>query len=466
MRWQDTTIYRFAIAALIGSLCAACGGSDPRRGAQAVIPVGYVQVVNAIPDAPVLDVRFNVRSLSLAYAEASAISEVAVGPNTIEVSYTNPRTDETQVLIEQFEIDVGSDDVFTVVLRGTFASADALVLEKPFGNVADEDSVSVEVGVVNLTSSAADVFFGDVDEDIATAPPLFTVLAGEATEPDTITYEVGEFERTLRLRVTDAGTTDVRYDSGGFVVPVRARTTIVIVDSLGPDSTTKSTFVLTESGAASFANEIAPTAVRLLNALADEASVTVNIVDEADAVVSTQAADFTGVSAFDVIDAGSLDVRVEVASDPGVTAATAPLELSEDTFYTVVVSGSSVEDAIDTQAIFTSTRPIANSSKILFVQTLRETDVEGEDRVDLYVLDDGEVLADVDPLLFQVPYQGTANITIPTNTYDIVLTTTGTESVIAGPLTVDLGSLGSIVLIAAEAAGGGTPSQLVVQAEN
>ena len=108
------------------------------------------------------------------------------------------------------------------------------------------------------------------------------------------------------------------------------------------------------------------------------------------------------------------------------------------------------------------TRQVANSVNIHFVNTLRETDEEDSSAVDFYALRLGDSLSDTAPLATALSYLDGTSVIIGATPYDLVVTTSGTQSILAGPARIFPVGGEQMIVLASEAAGGGLPNQVVV----
>ena len=469
MKWA-VVASRVAVAAAV-FLFAGCDDDDG-SSAPPDPGIGVFQFGHAIADAPALALyaagfddtvgATNEGELTLVggidFGGVTQFGTAAPGSFRMEVRYIDPETANEAVLIPEFLLGIGDEMIHTVIARGSFAAPDPMILSKPAGEVDSAESADIEVQFVHLgTNQTLDIYFGDNDQDIASAAPFATLTPGNWTEP-TLLPE-GEF----RLRLTAAGNTNAIYDSGEFTITRRSRRTIILADSFGPDPTAKDSFQFAETGGLAFPNEVAQAGYRVINGVGEETDITVDIIDGAtDEIIDTMTVDFGQITDFMTIDPVFIDVSVSVASDPGVQEATASFSLNQDTFYTIVIGGSVVRSSVGIGSISASRRPLAIGANAQFINTLPRTEDDVLQPVDFYALDAGDALADGSPRASFVGFLNGSTTTLPAAPLDIVVTASGTESIHAGPerLNVDAGA--NVLTIIAEAAGGGTPYQIII----
>lgn len=443
-----------------------CSKDDSARIRSAVITEGSLQVANAIPDSPQLTFRIKLASADdwnlldqLTFRQASQMGLAAAGDYEIEITYIDPLTDDSTDLLPIFELEVVVGTNHTLMIHGDFTSPQALLLEDPVGDLVTQDSVQIEVQVVHMgTVESLDVYFGDPNATLSTETPVATLAPGASTQLSRMDAGI------YRLRVTEAGDAQVVYDSGDFNVAGRTQRTIVLHDNVGPDSNTISSFQLTPSGTIEYPNEVARAGFRVVNAVSDEDSITVDLADAtSEEDLETVSLEYTEVTEFSVIDATFIDISVAVSSDPGIEAVVATVSLNEDTFYTITISGSVADDSLAVRSSTSPQRRIATLVNLQFINTLRETDNADNPRVDLYVLDVGDALGDGPPRFTQFGFLSSAAATVSPQSVDLVVTTSGTNSILIGPTRVDMAAGTSVIVVAAEAVGGGKPYQMIVR---
>ena len=260
----------------------------------------------------------------------------------------------------------------------------------------------------------------------------------------------------------DEASSATTFDSGSFTLNSESLNTIIVGPAVGPDPDTNSGFLASTTGALSFSNEAARAAVRVLNAVADQPSLaTIVSLPALGETVSNSDVAFTQVTDFMLLEPGF--IAAQTTNPLTGESVSSTISLNEDAFYTVVLGGSAFNDDLNIRAADATFRAIQSAASIQFINGLDETDVEEFDRVDLYALPIGESLADLPPLFGQVPFLEDASGTLAATTYDFVVTTAGTQSILAGPTRITVTPKTALLLVATEGFGGGLPNQIILQ---
>lgn len=446
------------------TMLAGCG-----KGTSGPEPDGAIQIINAIDDSPTLSFEIKLsdddtvtQNLgSLDFQRASAITGLAAATYELTVRYVDPESGTDFNLMSSFIFDVEPNIMHALVLRGAFSNPSISMLDKDLNDIFDDsdDIDEIEVQVFNLSDDTVNVYLGDPDSTLSSETLIGTFGFDSASKPTLI--EDGE-NSLYRLRITEDSTSRVVYDSGDFDIPASGRRLIIINDGFGPDPDTKSAFVVVEGGASIYHNEVAHAGIRLFNAVADAAIATVEVtVPSTSEQVANSALAFRQVTDFITVDPSFLNVGVEFPDDSD-SAINTTVSLNQDTFFTVVVGGSFLDGSVAIQAAQTAIRPVATGTNIQFVNGLDTTTIDDYDRVDLYALPIGDALADAAPNLGQVGFLSSASSTVPATAVDLVITTAGTQSILAGPTRVNLQGGTEVLVVITQAVGGGGPNQLVI----
>jgi len=455
---------KLALSTGLGALVLGCGSSDSNDP----LPDGAVQVVNAILDAPILQIDFEldddttVSFGGIGFKAASPVSSLASDDYLMTVQYTDPDQNALANLLSDIDIEIDPNIIHTVILAGSFAVPEVIILEKDAAIFSVGDEEQIEVQILNLSDATAAVYLGPDNEVISSATLLGNVTSGSNT--DAVLLGEVDDDDEYRLRLTNDGSDELIYDSGEFSIPVRARRTIVVTESIGPDPDVRNAFLLTETGTVEFPNEVARAGVRIVNAVADELTTDIQVtIPSTLEVVEDVTLSFPDATEFVPVEPSFVNIAVEFSSAPGSTT-NSTVSLDEDTFFTIVVGGSVLDEEISIRASTTTLRPVATQASLQFVNTLRTTGITDFDRVDLYALPIGDALADAAPTFGQVEYLGGASGSLDATTFDLVVTTAGTQSILAGPIRINVQGSTSLLVLATEAAGGGLPNQIIVNA--
>jgi hypothetical protein len=440
---------RYFAIILAGAIISGCEPTGPQRD-------GAIQVINAITDSPTLSLELkldeNESNLGgLNFQDATPVYELANDTYSLTVRYVDPNTEADFSLITNFEFDVKSDTLHSLVLKGSFSNPSITILDKDLYDVFDssDDINEVEVQVFNLSSDIVSVYLGDPNSTISDNTLLGAFGFDFNSDPTLIEDE----ENSLyRIRITGDDSSTVLYDSGAFDIPAFGRRLIVVNDGLGPDPDTKSAFIVREEGASVYPNEIANSGIRFINAIAEQGVAEIEMITPSTSkIIADTVLAFSEITNFVTVEPAFYNV--EVASNQE-SVGSATVSLNQDTFYTIIVGGSVLDDAVSIQAASTTIRPIATASSLQFVNGLRSTTIDDFDRVDLYALPAGDALADAFPTHSQVGFLSSTSSVIPATTVDLVVTTAGTQSILAGPTRFNLKGSTEILVVVAETSDG------------
>ena len=453
---------------LVAIILIGCSSDDDDDD---VLLDGTLQIVNAIPDSPPLTITLIDDGAAddddeetiigvISFQAATAVFTLEQRDYEINITYVDPETGSDENFVADIDVDITRDKVNTLILSGTFANPSDMLLEKTFGDIDDNDDDEFELQIVNLsTGTSLDVYFLENGESLNS--PTATLSFGDSSTP------VALEEEDYRLQVTEIGSDSVLYDSGSFDVPDRVRRTVVINDNVGPDAATRSAFVVTEGGTTVYPNEVARAGLRIINVIADETSAAIEVTDSATLlVIEAVTLDFTDITDFLTVEPNFISVTLDISSLPGETF-DSTVSLNEDAYFTIITAGSAEEDedgdnTIAIRAASTEQRAIATTANIQFVNALTETDLTDFDRVDFYALEIGDSLSDSAPTFSQIEFLEGSNTALPATAFDFVVTTAGTQSILAGPTRLNLEGATSLFVIAVEASGGGKPNQIIV----
>lgn len=440
-----------------------CGSSSSSGGNSS----GLVQLINGVIDSPNLTVEISnsdddvVEAVSsFGFQQASTLVSLARGTYTIEVYFEDPATGFEERLLSS-EIDVRRNTIYTGLLNGTFADSQLSWFEKDESDVTDTEE-EIELQVINLSSDTVAVYLGDTSAGLRAESLVATVAPGNVTDPSTADYDD---DADYQLRLTPDSSSDIFYDSGIISVSESSRNTIVINDNVGPDPNSRAVFIVRDSSSITLVNDLAQSGFRMVNSVADVADVGATV-----EVAATGNELFDGILPLDevsdltVVESDFVDVEARAPST-SASSLTATVSLSPDTAYSIVIAGSSLEDDVSIRANEIDVRSVANSINIHFINALRETDDEDISEVDFYALPLGDSLSDTAPSATGINYLQGRSFTVGATAYDLVVTTAGTLSILAGPSRIFPVGGERMIAVATEAAGGGRPFRVELAVE-
>jgi Domain of unknown function (DUF4397) len=212
-------------AALAGAVAAATGCGDG-KGVTTVPSTANVRVVHASPDAGAVDVLVDGRSLqtNLQYEQTLDYTPVSSGDHVVAVRAAGTSTDLVTV-----PVTLGDRASYTVVARGLASATGG-----NFPLVADllTDDAAPGAGRASLRfvhaapgAVAVDIYLTAPTVGLGGATPAVSALAYVRGGSYANEVVAGSY----RLRVTQAGTTDVLLDLPSFVLsPGQAYTAVLV----------------------------------------------------------------------------------------------------------------------------------------------------------------------------------------------------------------------------------------------
>ncbi len=438
-------------------LVAGCGSSDSDSGGQA-----QLQFINGILDTPSLIIELDqdddtiseLRGFS--YGAASSLAALERGSYDVRVLYLNPDSEFEEVLL-QTQLVLREDTLYQAVLTGSFATAELTVLDRPTDLLGDEDEI--ELRLINLSMDSVSAYFGDDSAGLAAESFVATVAPGMASDAIRVPFDD---DAEYRARVTLDAESELRFESAELQVSDLSRTTLVVTEPPGLDPTVKDLIVVRDAGASQPSNERASSAIRILSAIVDGGTQFIRVLEPATGLPLLET-DLAQGEATGFANVRASFVTVEVApSAADAAVATATVSLNEDDAFTITAGGSLLDDDIGIRASVATPRRAATQVTVQMVNGLRATDDEDVDAVDLYALRIGEALADTAPFALGVGYLAGASAVLPATGYDLVVTTAGSQSILAGPQRLFAQGGTRILLSAQEAAAGGPPNRIEV----
>ena len=448
----------FSLAALLSTLLglAACG-TDEGFVEPIAVPAGFLRIVNAIPDAPLLQtVVAGSNQSRLNFTESSPFSGVLPSLSR-DISVLFAADNLAQTLLTR-EITIADNEQRSLILAGTLESPVVIdILNAPQTTSTDDFA---EITIVHAANNyPAEVGFVLVrDGNFSTA---ITSLLGQFTPSLTLTPTLGTGYELLAVTTLPAAGAapagaDILWRSGIFALPANTRPLLVLMDYFGPGGQTVKVHSISPQGTLSFALENIPAAVRVVNALPSQGPVDVFLngslllANPAFGVVNDyKLTDFRGIATF----------RVTPAGDPSTVLLEISPPLNQGTFYSLAITNGlndntrfimalSVEDnrAIPSRMIITGINAAPGAPTLL----------------DYYFLGSGETLDSVNPISFNNSLLSNNSFVVLPGDYDLVITETSSKTALFGPLPINVINNAIYRFYITDAPGGGAPVQVVL----
>jgi len=434
------------VSALIaGLMLSACGGSNNNRITQD--DLGSIRALNAVSDSPTLDVLLEgSTAANLRFGQISGFQQTVEDDFDLAVFRTELDGAVT-TLLEEFRTEVREQEQTTVVVAGSSAAPIAFDFFAPNPDIAIG---SAEYHVLNTSGAGTvDVFL--TTPGAALDSPVASVANNAVSE--LISAEAG----TRQLRITSSGSSEVLYDSGQFELTSGNRSLFHIQPYFGPGDPTLRVTTIEGTRTTGFADEQLPVSVRVANAIAD--------VPGADAAVNVNGAtiDFTNVasnafSATALLDSGAAELRVNMQTDPGTIYYSDTQQLVAGDARTLLVAGNFGNNTTTGRLVREPQRPISTFAQVHIMQGTISAD-----RVDVYFLNDGATTDSSVPDVINLALLANVTEDIAAGTYDVVVTATGNNTVLAGPETITLTNETIRTILITDADGGGTPPRIIIE---
>lgn len=448
------------ILPLLAVLALAACDSDSGTTFQPSPPppeTSNVQVLHASPDAPAVNVLVDGTAVltDVDYKVGSGQLELEVGTYTIEVEGILA-DGTTATVIGPVDLTFAADTTYTIAAVNSVAAISPVVIEQPRSAVS---AGSARVNVLHASAAAPGV-------DVYVTTPG-TALNGTAPT-GTFSFEgtIGPAELAAgdyQIRVTAAGDMDpdngVLFDSGTIALNDGDDLFLAAVPNTAGGASPISLVALNGTASLEILDAATPASVRVFHTSPDAPAVDVIANDNfaAPLVPNLAFPDFAG---YVGVPAADYNIKVTPAGTPGVIAIDADLSLAAGQAYDVL--------AVDTLAMIEplvlndDPRPVATNAKVRIVHA-SPTAAD----VDIYVVAPGTDINTVDPTLTNVPFKAsTGYIALPAGMYDVAVTPTGTKTAAIGPATFDFMNGDVVTVVARDAAGGGTPLNVIITTDS
>jgi len=464
MAWPIGRAVLIGVALLSVSL-AGCGGGGsgeslppgdkpPRQGS--------IRMVNLIPNAPQISGFLSAANVAVTaipgvdFGQSSALTKYLVAIYQLNVEYIDPSGDVTDVVPVIQDIELTQEKEASFYLMGDWAAPIVLRVDnveidfgvKPNDNHLNEASVQVVHGATS--TGPVDVYLTQFGADLSTAVPLATGVNFDQFSPLTTIAP----SDTYQLRVTDPGTTNVRFDSGSFSIKGFTRSVFVVRDNFGPSGTPFRVSIVTADGAFQFPGESLPNSMRLGNFVPDVPAVDAYFTATTNPPTFTNA-QFAQIGARTPVAAGGATVPFKVVA----TGTTTPILIDTtiavpaDMYQTELLAGSVAKSTIGPMTIFDEVRAIATEARVTVAQVSSQIGA-----VDVYIVPPGVPTTDIAPTMAALALKTSAHASLLPGTYDVIVTRSGSQTVLVGPerISVEVGAQ-LYTLAITDSDGGGPP---------
>ena len=455
----------FACLAL--ACLSGCGGSN--NDDEGVVDTGQdarvaqMRFINAMPDAPLLQMTHNGRNSTLVtelliFGAGSRRNDFVTGTFSFNFGYLDG-TGEVVVLYEASDVVVDDGDEFTYVMIGSLANPELLRIENAEFLLGLDDATAVvdpEIQFVHTVvgRGAIDFYLSSDDADISGAIPNATLEFGEYSDIASVVAGTD-----YRIRAFTAGTTtNPLFDSDSTALAATTRTLILAANFFGPGISAGSGEInLLRFGILpeAFENLDSPNTFRVRNAIADADSVDVYFDNVLGAPVVADLV-FGAVSTAQPDTGRDLSILVTPAGDSvtiGLQTAATLLPGQRHTLYL----GGLISDEADNGA--------ANVGSFLAAESFREISSGVSVRVfngssvnsglNVYFLSPGQTIDTGTPITVAMGDYNT--ITLGSTDYDLTIVEVINQATIYGPERITLTPSTVLTTIIRDTLGGGSP---------
>lgn len=464
--------FSFSKWALILGLAVGISACDTEDNPGVVVPEFFsLQIVHASPDAPDVNVLLDgsAAAADLSYKQSSGLLTFPnPGSASVEVEAQLPGGNAT--VIPAANLPFAADTTTRVIAVGTVAGADldALVFTNPTTPVgAGNVRIQAVHGAPNVPIPV-DVYITDPMDDILPLMPNGTFDFGQDIGP----VEVPAGDWRIRVVLPGDATKTPVFDSGTVPLPAGADLLVVAVQNtnVGAGAADQSPISLfaTADGIGDLelvhsvtnANVTAtPSAFRAAHFSPDTPAVNVLI---ANGAITLNNVAYPAITPFSPVDAGTYNVKIELASAPGAYAIDEDVTLTAGKRYSVFAADYTAGLVADGLFVFEDDlRPLATGAKVRVIHL-----APGAPAVDIYVTDQGAGIVGATPAATGVDFKDDLGyLQLAGDDYDITVTLAGTQNIAIGPEPVTVVDGGVYTVLARDAAGGGAPFDLEVIAE-
>lgn len=422
---------------------AACGNDNTSINAG---DLGSLQVVNAVSDATTLTVLVEETELAtLSFGQGSPIASVADGSFDVSVGFTG--LDGNAVfLLEDESVRIRVEEQTFVVVAGTVAAP--VILEFDLDNPEIATTAS-EVIILNTSGvPSVDAFL--------TAPGADLGAAVATTANNTVSPLIATEAGTRQLRITTGGNNDVIYDTGAFVLPGGERVILHVQPYFGPGEDSITATQISTSLTSNFPNQVLPVGIRVANAISDLPAVDASV-EKNGSITPLNDLPSNELSQISEFTPGTAEIVVNVQTDPSMQLYSDSATLVGGEQRTLIAAGSFGNATTIARLAIDPQRPISTAAQLNVLQGSSSAD-----RVDVYLLANGATITDSTPDIPNLALLANLNLEVLAGTYEVAITLNGQDTMLAGPVSIDLENNILYTILLTDADGGGMPPRIIL----
>ena len=427
----------FSVTMISIVLLASCGDDN---GFQEPIdvPTAQAQFFNAVVDSPNLRITGE-GSLAAQTSYGSVSTIVRAIPQADRQYQVNYLLDNNEVNLFSSVTQIDINNFQTIVLTGTMAAAAPVVINTPPFDFA-EGSTEARLTFLNaspgLDTATVTLKNPNAENQTITMPYAVATDKITTTASENMTLEVHDVDGNLL------------FASGTFDLTARSEQVFTLIDYFGPGA---ATVELVNVNLPNFFRQRAlPVQVRSLNLIADRGPVDFSI--NGASLASNQI--FADISEYQDALIRDNAFTVTTFGDPADELLSTTESISAGRFVTFGVSGL-VNDISDTTSL-DDRRPVATHARM----TITHLSPTFSTNIDIYVLPAERNVSNSFPLINGMDRNTTFSGELSPGTYNVSITTAGTNDTLVGPTRIDLEKASYYTLVIADSDGGGAPITL------
>lgn len=437
-------------ALLVVALAGCNSSSNSRNNNDSTSQVAGVRVLHAVPDAPAVNVLVDgeIAFPELDYSEGGTFASVPVGTRQAQVDGILPGG-VTSTVIGPVDLTLEAGREYTVLATGELADIEPLVIDaEQFQAPSGASRVQVVHAAPN--APAVDVYVTVPDADLSAEMPARSFAFREDFGP--VELPAGEYQIRVTLQ-GDSGA--VVFDSGPVDVADGGDLLLAAVENTGPGDAPIYLMALVRDDAIRIYDRDTPATLRAVHAVPDAPEVQVVIDDDfaSPAVPGLEFPEFTG---YLEVAPDTYNVKVTPSDNDGLIVIDADVELAQGDAYTLLAVGTLGD--VSPLVLTDDNRGVATAAKVRIVHAS-----PGAGPVDIYVTAPGDDINGLSPAVSNFPFADeTGYLQLDAGTYDVTVTPAGSKTAAIGPVEVDLAAGSVYTAVARDAAGGGTPLDLIL----
>lgn len=416
--------YRSLLLLALSTVLIGCTESDREEATGKA----NIRAVNAIVGAPNVNFLIEERQLdNIAFKSSMAAQQYDDLSYDFRFELTLPGASGTMVLAEEF-VDVEADRDYVFVLDGTVAAPSIRLWDDAITQWDGSESV-FELRFAHLadTVGEVDVYFGEAGTAPVAGNQVATLGNGDRSDP--MEFPAGDHQVTL----TPAGDPQTILYRSGERTFAGATTDDVVVFDRDP-SITGNVNVRHITGAGSsteLPDERFPPQVQFVHAAFNAGNV--DIAEDGDFNPPLVADLAFGERTADTdVTAGAVEYTYTAAGNMGATLIEEELTNAVGLYYNRVLIGS--PDDLDIINQPSSRRPFTTNPRLAIMHAAANFE-----NLDVYLLPTGESIADNSPSSPDFAFGTASGMTsVATDEYELTLTLPDEETVVAGPVSLDL----------------------------